>query len=256
MQQKRLNRLKYFEDFQNAEDNFFEQKKANLGKYQKFHDYNTLCVCPKGRNGGLSKRLYEVFYGARIYDSEMQVRSNLSTENKILSERGCTLAISLNDHGYVAVILHPAKTDYTEQIESCIFIENYLHPKKLSNPRYLETLWRFFNSYMEKTSIDGNPTLMDKWRVWYLRNFKNKVVNKKFLPIPFYSGLLSLGKYILTVGLSGFIIYVFTILPWRNSEDDKNKIDLDKLRIENAALKAEKQYLNTIDSLKSLIPKK
>lgn len=248
MEDKRLERFKIFENFQNAKLNFFEQKKTNDKKYKKFDDYYSLCVSPKGRNGGISKRLYEVFYGRRIYDSQEQIRSDFSTEKKHLTETGCTLSFGLNDHGYVAIILYPGKTDYTSQIETCIFVKNSIHPKKLLSNKFLEKQWRYLNSYMETTSIDGNPKISDKIRVLYLKNFKNNVIEEKFQGKAINKAIVTTFKFILNIGLSGFLIYLFTVLP-----NIKTSRDSELIKIENEILKQEKKYSKEKDSLKNLV---
>jgi hypothetical protein len=255
MENKRIERLNLFEKFQNSELNFFEGKKANNKTYKKFDNYYSLCIAPKGRNGGVSKRLYEVFYGRRIYDIQEQIRSDFSTETKQLTETGCTLSFCLNDHGYVAVILYPGKTDYTRQTESCIYIENYLHPKQLFNKTFLKKQWSYLNSYMETTSIDGNPRILDKIRVFYLRYFKNKVIDKIYQEKPIINALLTSLKFILNIGLSGFLIYVLTVLPNIKTfkEIDIIKNEKDNLKIENEILKKETKHLKELDSLKNII---
>ena len=257
MENKRLERLKLFENFQNENPNFFEEKKINDNKYKKFDDYYSLCICPKGRNGGISKRLFEVFYGRRIYAIEEQIRSDFSTEKKQLTETGCTLSFGINDHGYVAVILYPGKTDYTSQIETCIFVENYIHPKKLSNKNFLNRQWKFFNSYMETTSIDGNPNLIDKARVFYLKNFKNKVIDAKYQEKTITSAILTSLKFILNIGLSGFLIYLLTVLPnKKTTTKNENSSSLDSLKFEILKLQNEVNHSKKIDSLKNVIPVK
>lgn len=255
MDNKRIERLKQFEDFQNKTPNFFEEKKNNIDVFKKFADYYSFCVCPKARNGGISKRLYEVFYGRRIYEIEEQIRSDFSRQTKQLTETGCTLSFGLNDHGYVAIILYPGKTDYTSQIETCIFIENYIHPKELSNNKFLERQWKYFNSYMETTSIDGNPNLLDKIRVFYLKNFKNKVIEGKYQDKPIVSASLTSLKFIMNIGLSGFLIYLLTVLPNINSSKNNEiiKDEKDRIKYENQILKNEVKYLKIADSLKNII---
>ncbi|MHA3045488.1 hypothetical protein JSO61_009215 [Riemerella anatipestifer] len=251
MENDRIKRLKLFEEFQNQNPNFFEQKKLE-NKYKKFDDYYSLCICPKGRNGGISNRLYEIFYGRRIYGIEEQLRSDLSTQKKQLTETGCTLAFGLNDHGYVAIMLYPGKTDYTSQIESCIFIKNYIHPKKLQNLNFLQKQWNYFNSYMEITSIDGNPTFTDKCRVFYLRRFKNKIVDDKYQEKPIVNSILTSLRYILNIGLSGFIIYLLTVLP--NIKSNQKTLETNKeielLKTEIKTLKKEILNLEKVNSIK------
>lgn len=255
MENNRIERIKKFEEFQNNKPNFFEEKKVNNTIYKKFDDYYSFCVCPKGRNGAISKRLYEVFYGRRIYEIEEQIRSDFGTQTKQLTETGCTLSFGLNDHGYVAIILYPGKTDYTSQIETCIFIENYIHPKMLLNKRFLERQWKYFNSYMETTSIDGNPNLMDKIRVFYLKKFKNQVIEGKYQDKLIFTGLLTSLKFIGNVGLSGFLIYILTVLPNINSSKNYEIIrtEKDSLKNETKILRNEIKYMKITDSLKNII---
>lgn len=248
----RIKRLKIFEEFQNAKPNYFEEKKEKETKYKKFNDYYSLCICPRGRNGGISKRLYEIFYGSRLYDKEEQIRSDFSTETKQLTETGCTLSFALNDHGYVAIILYPGKTDYTSPIETCIFIKNYMHPKHLIKSNFMERQWRYFNSYMEMTSIDGKATIFDKLRVFYLRNFKNKVIDGKYQTKPITTALLTSLKFIFNVGLSGFIIYLFTILPTINASRESRDEEKNSLQFEIVNLKKAIKRLNSYHTTDTL----
>ena len=234
----RYDRLKRFEEFQETVKPIFEQFKIEDEKYKKFDDTNSLCICPKGRAGNIDKRLTEIFYGARPFDIEEKIGANFQRETKTLTEYGTTLSFCLNDHGFVAIILYPSRTDNTKSIESAIFIKNYLHPKKLKSKYFLRRQWEFLNTYMERTSIDGNPTLKDKIICSYLRYCKNKVVDNKFQPKKVITHLTSSLRFMVTVGLSGFLIYIFTIIPNKN-----DKVILTK---ENEQLKEIISKLNNI----------
>ncbi len=229
-------RIRIFKEFQNSSESIFEEFKMEDNKYKKFDDYYILCICPKGRNGGISKRLFEVFYGNRIFDHEEKIRSDFSSEKKLLTEHGTTLSFCLNDHGYVAIILYPSGTDYTKSVESAIFVKNYVHPKKLKDKSFLKRQWTYLNSYMERTSIDGYPTLKEKLICSYLRYNKNLVIDNKFQSKKIISHLVNCLRFVLTVGLSGFLILLFNVLLSKtdNSISIKENVQLNQI---NTSLK-------------------
>jgi hypothetical protein len=214
----RWDRAKIFEEFKNSSKVIFEKFKETDSKHRKFDDYYSLCICPKGRDGGINNRLFEVFYGNRIFDIETKIKSDFNVEKKHVLEHGTTLAFYLNDRGYVAIILHPSGTKYTNSEETAVFVENYVHPKKLQNKSFLRKYWRYLNSYMEYTSIDGCPSIEDKFRYYYLKYCKNLVINDKYQQTKIRSGFFNILKYTLTVGLSGFLIFLFTIFPNKNDK--------------------------------------
>jgi hypothetical protein len=244
--ESRLDRHKIFKEFQEKSITIFTEFKNEKGKHKKFDDYYMLSICPKGRNGGVSNRLVEVFYGNRPFDTEIKIKSNLEIQEKYIIEHGTTLSFNLNDHGYVAIMLHPSGTEYTQSIESTIFVTNYTHPKKLRDKAFLKKQWSLLNSYMEFTSIDGYPTLKDRITCWYLRYCKNLVIDGKFNQRKITKHFSNILKTTLTVGLSGFIIFIFTV--WPNRKDQSVHIK------ENEQLKEINQSLNKIiDQKKNLI---
>ncbi|MDR1198959.1 MAG: hypothetical protein LBK94_08140 [Prevotellaceae bacterium] len=245
----RYDRAKLFETFQATGQSVFEKFKNEDNNYQKFHDYYSLCICPKGRMGGVDNRKFEVFYGNRIFDLKKKIKSDLSVEDEFLTEHGTILSFQLNDHGYVAIMLFPSRTEYTKAQESAIFVDNYIHPYKL-NELFLKKYWNYLNSYMEYTSIDGCPTTIDKIRHIYLKYFKNLVIDGKYHQKKITTWLLSAVKYAFTVGLSGFLIFIFTILPKMNDKETNKQLnsiqsDLEEI-IKNQKNQIEKISKDTI----------
>ena len=231
----RLDRVRLFQEFQTSKiEAVFKKFKADDQKYNKLDDIYMLCVCPKGRNGAVNNRIAEVFYGASSYDEKITITKDLNTNKEFLVENGATLAFHLNDHGYVAIILHPSSTPYTKSIESAIFVEDYIHPKKLNDISFLKKQWNYLNSYMECTSIDGSPSLFDKYRCWKLRNFKSYSVGSDYQKSKLYSFSQEVFKWVLTVGLSGLLIYIFTVFPNNNTSDEyikKQNKELEEIKV-------------------------
>lgn len=252
----RFERVKMFEEFQNSVKAIFEDFKINDEKHKKLDDYYMLSICPRGRTGGINNRLCEIFYGNRPFDIEKNIKSDLSLSERYLIEHGTTLSFCLNDHGYVAIILYPSGTDYTKSTESSIFVENYIHPRKLKNKVFLKKQWIYLNSYMEQTSIEGEPTLKEKLICLYLRYCKNLVIDKKYQRTRLKSYCLKLGNFVLTVGLSGFLVFLFTVLP--NRQDKSISKENEQLKEINANLeeiiKLQRQTIdNHLDTNKTKI---
>lgn len=223
MIEQRKKREETFGEFSSTVTKVFKKFEKEDKVHKRFSDNCMLSICPGGRTGGLNKRMVEIFYGFRTLRVDKRAKG-FDVETQRVDETGVTLQFQMNDHGYVAVMLYPATTTYTKPIETVIFVENYLDPQKLLDEVYLRKLWGYFTSYMEYTSVDGYPTRIERYRCYYLRHFKNLVVDGKYLPTKFSVYLKSLGNYILTVGLSGFIIFLFTILP-QNCSDKSNEIE-------------------------------
>jgi hypothetical protein len=73
---------------------------------------------------------------------------------------------------------------------------------------------------MEYTSLDGSPTSMDKLRIGYIKLVKQLVIKNKVQQSRIKSYFSEIFKFVLTVGLSGFIIYLVTL-----SQKDDNVIE-------------------------------
>lgn len=242
----RLDRVELFQEFQTSKiEAIFKKFKADDKKYKELDDIYMLNVCPKGRNGAVNNRIAEVFYGSSLYDVETLITNDLKTEKKFLYENGATLSFHLNDHGYVAIMLHPSSTPYTKSLESTIFVEDYIHPKKLKDKSFLKKQWNYLNSYMECTSINGSPSLIDKYRCWKLRHFKNYSVDNNYQKSKCYNFGQDVFKWVFTVGLSGLLIYFLTVFPNNNSSDEYMKEQNKELKEIKVLLQ---EYTNTQNS--------
>ncbi len=207
MKEKRLQKIKDFETFYDNCDSIFTVLRNNDNRAVIFQNEYILYICPGSRAGGNEKRIIEIFWGARPYEFE-----TTSTQWKSLKETGTTLFFYRNDTGDITIYLYPAKSEFRQPIENHIALYEWLDPKQLNSQKFIKSLWNDFMAYMECTSLDGKPTFAQRTRISYLRNFKHLVVDNKWTPTKFSLFNKEVLKWVLTVGLSGVIIYIVTLL--------------------------------------------
>ncbi|MFC2466153.1 MAG: hypothetical protein ACFNYM_08740 [Bacteroidota bacterium] len=205
MKRNRHDRNKDFDTFYDKSEGIFKNLQQSDKRTEKFEREHMLYVCPGSRNGGTDKRIVEVFLGSKVFEIETQGRYF-----KSLMEQGSTLFFYRNDTGHVTISLYPAYTDFRKPIEDSITLHSWLDPLKLRNKIFLKSLWQDFIAYMECTCLDGMPSWRQRIRIEYLRFTKHLVINKEWKPTRLNCFLYDIIKFVLTVGLSGFIIYFVT----------------------------------------------
>jgi hypothetical protein len=211
-----------FEIFYKKSKPYFRYIHAQDKSIQYLSHHYGFCICPGSSDGGFNKRIVEIFWGSRPFDKVTEV-SGLSMTEKFIAERGAGLTYQLLDNGNVVISLSPAKTDYLSPIEGHIFITLLRKPKKLLNIRYLKKHWKYVKAYMNITSLEGSKSIQYKVITWYLRNFKNTLVNKKLNGPKAISTMKEIIKYVITVGLSGFLLLLISsIKECNNNEIEKN----------------------------------
>ncbi len=182
--------------------------------------------------GGIDKRIIEVFFGSRPIDQvktfESQDGALPQMKSKLLPEQGACLRYERTDIGTVICTLFPATTQASRQREDSIILEWIPNPRSLHSRWKAASHWRSFISYMQCTSVDGEPTALDKLRVGYLRFMHQVVVNGRAETTRFRAMLGSAFSYALTIGLSGFLLMIINAFV-----DSK---DMDKLKTEQKAL--------------------
>lgn len=248
----REKRIEAFKAFRDKAETTFNSFKDESPSFQKFHDTYGLNTCPKGRNGGTNERLCEVFYGQRPYDREPELDSvsNISikrcedgafratSENaerwirqgnvfRYLCETGATLAFSLLDDGYVLVTLHLPYTERMQPLVKEVVIDFHLDPIKLI-PRRLKAYWNKFNLAMVVYSLVGEPKWYHRayWTCWLF--FQQTIKDNYLQERGCYKLAKTLANYVLSVGLSGFLIYLFTIAP-QNKDQSRVELLLERL---------------------------
>jgi len=253
MKTSRINRIKIFDDFYDKSKEIFETLRDNDNRVEIFENEYMLNICPGSRDGGQEKRIVEVFWGARPYEFETKGK-----DWKSLTETGATLFIYRNDTGHLTISLSPAKTENIKPIEDSIAIYKWLDPKKLKEDKFIKSLWNDFIAYMEFTSLDGTPTIKQKIRISYLRYFKNLVIDKKWQPTKISIFSKDVLKFLLTVGLSGFIFFFVSILREPNENIINTQLkklnDNEELMIEqiDKLLKSEEFISSTSSAIDTI----
>jgi hypothetical protein len=185
-----------------------------------------LNICPGSRAGGNDTRTVEVFWGARNFEIETEGR-----HWRALHEMGATLHFYRDDSGFVLITIYPAYTENRKPIETSITLYIWLDPIKLNNRSFLKKCWNDFMAYMECTSLDGNPTIYQRLRISYLRHFKHLVIENNWMPTKISKFLKDILKFVLSIGLSGFILFLITLFiePSSKATEDQIKVTNNKL---------------------------
>lgn len=236
MTRTRQNRRDDFDDFYRSAVATFKAFRDNDASVEKFERLYNLCIAPGSRAGGTNNRVVDVFWGSRPFET-----ITLGRTWKALSEYGATLLFERDDTGFVIISIYPANTDNRKPIESRIYLKLWVDPIKLKSSSYLKSLWKNFNAYMECTSLDGNPTRLQRLRISYLRNFKYLVVNEKFTPTKFSGFLKGVFKLVLAACFSGAVLIYFVNLTTK-SKTNETDIQLKEVNknLETVSMKLDK----------------
>ncbi len=204
---RRNERYEEFEQFANKAESLFngllasDRRANNLSKFYSFYAKKGSAM------GGVDKRVVEVFFGSKPIDDvktfESQDGAFSKRQSTLLTERGACLRYERTDIGTVICTLFPAETKNFRQKEDSILLAWIANPRSLHSKCKVHAYWRSLISYMQCTSVDGEPTMLDNWRIGYLRFTRRLIadghVNKKRI----VATIGSISRYILTIGLSG-----------------------------------------------------
>ena len=208
-----------------AFDKFFQRSKALFRAYEKVdkhsHDLTrtyAFCPVPGGWNGGQEKRLVQIFFGNRPYDSVTQLVSDdasgiPSRQLRLLTERGATLQYFREPSGQVTCVLIPARVEDRRSREDYVLLEKISDPAKLLRRSVTRRHWRYLISYMHCTGIDGTPNLFDHARTAWLRFTRTLIVKDEAKGPLIWKCLGIVVGFALTVGLSGFLLLLIPKPP-------------------------------------------
>lgn len=235
----RQNRYIAFEQFYKESKGLFEAY-ANSTRSERLGNLYSFYVRPGGRFGGVDKKIVEIFYGSRPFDSVTKIADGSQTIRKLERAHGASLKYQRTDDGQVLCSLIPASSENFRHPEDFILLDIVKNPAELRSKSKLH--WRFFQAYMESTCLDGNPSLLQKLWVVYLRNFKECVVDQTLQKRRSTKFFIEIAKYTLTVGLSGFIILLITWFKDSTNSNQSTERHQEVLRI----------YSNLADSARSI----
>lgn len=219
---ERFQRLSIFEYFlslagSDREPGWFHELAANDPRSVFFETHYSLCVVPGGSAGGNDRRVLEVFFGNRPIDVVNDLRcgpgGGLPIRNtRFVTERGARLHYVRTDRGKVLCLLYPAVTDVSRSEEDAIVLEEIGSPNLLTGKPALARHWADMISYFECTSVDGRPTVLDRWRISWLRLTRKTIVDGKSNPSKIRVWLKNGAIWVPMVGFSGALVALWQYL--------------------------------------------
>lgn len=216
--QARFDRYDQFNDFGISANKRF---KAFLNQTPKAKRFDLFYILNVWTNADLNQdeiRFVNVSFGNRIIDVIHQGKNYTATP-----EEGAGICFNRLDDGFVNISLFPAKTANKHPIEDIIILKSHLDPVKLLDEGYLRKLWEIFISYMECTSLDGDPSFCQTYQILKVRFTKHYIAKNVFKDTRLIVSLKSIAQFVLSVGLSGFILVITQNACSRDSLDSAIK---------------------------------
>lgn len=211
----RIERYNDFEEFANSAEDTFNALLTSDSRAKEFSTFYSFYVQKGGAMGGIDKRIVEVFFGNRAIDRVETLRFQdgrfPQKQSDLLSEGGACLRYERTDAGTVICTLIPATTKTSRQQEDYILLEWIANPRVLHSKRKVMAHWLSLLSYMQCTSLDGEPTSSEKLRVGYLRLTRHLVVDGRTEKKRITAFIGSILHYALTIGLSGFLLMLISV---------------------------------------------
>lgn len=251
MSRSRREKIVSFKDFYSNAKNLFQSYAASDPRSKWPDDYFSLCITPGGRHGGLDNTLVEVFFGNRPVDSEKKLDKNLQITDTLIVAWGATLSYQRVIDGSTICLLQPASSEKQHPEEDFIVLEKISDPDRLV--KISRKHWRYFIAYMQVTCIDGSPTFWERCLVSYLRNFKSYVSNKTSRNSRAFDVTKEIMKYVLTVGLSGFLLLAISFLKERSGATESEIYKQKMITTIDRATKDIEIISNSMNNIKSQI---
>lgn len=217
---KRRIRYRGFQQFREVIEEKFNRLCSEDRRGSYYRDRCSFNVLNSNRNGHTEDTVAEVFWGNYAYDR--------NTESKGFHLRiasGCSLVFLRHDNGYVSIYLLPGKTENQEAVQTGYVLNKNIDPSILLNDNFIKELWGMFMAYTECTSLDGEPTWCQKATYFRLWCFRRKMTNGVITSSRLIIFGRWIGKWVLTVGLSGLLLSLITYSLSRcegKKEDGKN----------------------------------
>lgn len=243
MARTRQDRRKDFDEFYKTAETIFKAFRDNDPRTEKFERLYKLSVCPGSRTGGNNNRVVEVFWGSRPFET-----ITLGNSWKALTEYGATLLFERDDSGFVIISIYPAGTENKKPIESSISLKLWVDPIQLKEKSFLEKQWYDLIAYMECTSLDGNPTFLQRLRISYLRNFKHVVIENKWTPTKFSTSISRIRDLVVAACFSGAVLIYFVNVSTKpkTTETEAQLKEVNK-NLENVSKQLDKISKSNID---------
>ncbi len=123
---RRLSRRFDFDFFAKVASSAFQGIAARDPRHGPLERTYAFYALPGGRDGGHDKRVVEIFYGQRPFESVQEVvrreHSLPALRHRLLTERGATLLYERGDNGVVLCTLYPACSENYRRREEAILL--------------------------------------------------------------------------------------------------------------------------------------
>jgi len=244
----RRERATDFKAFSAKSKDIFNSYWEELPSGEELRTENNFNVCPGGAIGGLDDTLIEVFFGIKYHSWQKEMGDNFSVTNKANVIYGARLEYSLTDKSHVICTIRPSKTDKLMPYEDGILLDIIKDPLKLELKS--KKHWDYLVAYMRTTDVDGKSSLLDHFKIFWLRETKRCFYGGKLASRKIFTKLGSIFTWAFSVGLSGALIFAITI--WLNDSSENEivkKLDGIAIKLDSIAIN-QSQLLNTLDTLK------
>ena len=216
-------RREEFQVFSTSFEAVFRKVANRDPKHKTLEEIYSFHTSPGGRFGGHDARTVEAFYGQRPFESIKEINWREfgipRITDRLLIEKGATISYQRGNNGTVLCTIHPAGSDGFRRREEGILLALIRDPGRLNSSLTLERHWKAFMSYMQCTSLEGEPTIVDRIRLHWLLFTRIQIVEGKTQTPHVWDAMLKVFSFSLTVGLSGFLLatvqWWFTGMPGR-----------------------------------------
>lgn len=249
--EQKLDKIKKHEDafreFYNSAKDIFSKLQKSDPLSQPFEDRCILQVCPGSRAGGNNPDVIEVFWGGQAVK-----RIDKKNGSKLLTESGVTLFFYLLPDGHVTITLYPAQTEAIRPLEDCILLHRFIKATWLLKEKNQKSLWRDFMAYTECTSLIGTPSIWQRLRIFWLKYSCPLCIDGVQQSIRAHMHFQKIVTFVLTVGLSGFLLLAVQQCHKEKEKDYSPLIEQTNKGIEDVQ-KGQDEILKEIHSISANI---
>ena len=106
----------------------------------------------------------------------------------------------------MTITLYPAQTEAIRPLEDCILLHRFIKATWLLKEKNQKSLWRDFMAYTECTSLIGTPSIWQRLRIFWLKYSCPLCIDGVQQSIRAHMHFQKIVTFVLTVGLSGFLL--------------------------------------------------
>jgi hypothetical protein len=238
----RLEKYNIFKQFFETSKECFTEFNVKHEPHRDLRNSHGFYVFPGSRNGRQDKTVVDICFGHRPHRTYTKIE-NGQIYNIADVAYGSSLIYQQIDTGDILVILYPAYTKKQKAKEAFIIIDNIKNTKKLLEHKYIFKHYKYLVCYLAVTSIECNSKLIDRMKINFLRMTKQYQDNNNVAHLPKIKKYVkNVIMFLLTVGLSGFMLTVFTCIANRNKSREQ------EIKIETI-MEKQNEIINALDTL-------